>query len=190
MAWMYAFSLRIKNAVWCLSICLMLITGFSCSKKKGPQETSQSESEPQTGLSVDAARLSRPFPSVILKDLEDKVIASDRILHGKNTVVMFISPACEPCAEEIAKWKPIIPTLEKSFQVIGISSDPISELVYYVQEYQINFPVYSDPAADLVGYFSISTYPTLVGVTPQGIVKFIRPGYSAQLSPSRFLQAF
>ncbi|OGC88977.1 MAG: hypothetical protein A2142_03540 [candidate division Zixibacteria bacterium RBG_16_48_11] len=168
----------------------MLITGLSCSKKKEPQKTSQSESEPQTGLSVDAARLSRPFPSVILKDLRDKVIASDQILHGKNTVVMFISPTCEPCSEEIAKWKPVVPTLDKSFQVIGVSSDPVSELVYYVKEYQINFQVYSDPAAELAGYFSISTYPTVVGVTPQGIVKFIRPGYSAQLSPARYLQAF
>jgi len=83
-----------------------------------------------------------------------------------------------------------VPTLPPSFQVIGVSADPVAELALYVKEQQINFPTYSDPSEALIDYFKISTYPTIVGVTQERTVKFIRPGYSGSLTPSQYMQAF
>ena len=165
---------------------------LSCGKDKNSssQKGSTSAASENQSIQGDASRLSQPFPSVLLKDLTDKVVPTDQILTGKNTIVLFISPTCAPCSDEIKRWKPLVPTLPPSFQVIGISADPVAELALYVKEQQINFPTYSDPSEALIEYFKISTYPTIVGVTPEKIVKFIRPGYSGSLTPSQYLQAF
>jgi len=171
-------------------MCLLL--GLSCTQKKeASKEISQEQSDqsPQN-QPADASRLSQPFPSVFLKDLSNKVVPADQLLEGKNTVILFISPTCEPCSDEIERWKSYLPSLQPPFQVIGISPDRPAELLLYVKEQQINFPLYSDPAGTLVGYFSLSTYPTLVGVTPQRIVKFIQPGYHTGITPARLLRAF
>jgi peroxiredoxin len=170
-----------------LSACLLLISG--CGRKQessGPSPNPESD-QPNIGQ-IEVSKLSRHFPSVLLKDLEGKVVPTDLILEGKRTVVMFISPTCSPCAKEIEKWKPLMTDLEPGYQVIGISPDPAAELSYYAKEQQINFPVYSDPSGALVDYFSLSTYPTLIGVTEQRIVKYIRPGHSARISPPQYLQ--
>ena len=165
---------------------------LSCGKDKNSssREGSSSATSEKQSIPGDASRLSQPFPSVLLKDLTDKVVPTEQILAGKNTVVLFISPTCSPCSDEIKRWKSVVPTLLPPFQVIGISADPVAELALYVKEQQINFPTYSDPSEALIEYFKISTYPTIVGVTPEKIVKFIRPGYSGSLNPSQYLQAF
>jgi peroxiredoxin len=165
---------------------------LSCGKNKNSssREGSSSATSENQSIQGDASRLSHPFPSVLLKDLTDKVVPTDQILAGKNTVVLFISPTCSPCSDEIKRWKSVVPTLLPPFQVIGISADPVAELALYVKEQQINFSTYSDPSEALIEYFKISTYPTIVGVTPEKIVKFIRPGYSGSLNPSQYLQTF
>ena len=174
-------------------IVLGLISGvLNCGKNKNSssQEGSSSAASEDQSIQGDASRLSHPFPSVLLKDLTDKVVPTEQILAGKNTVVLFISPTCSPCSDEIKRWKSVVPTLLPPFQVIGISADPVAELALYVKEQQINFPTYSDPSEALIEYFKISTYPTIVGVTPEKIVKFIRPGYLGSLNPSQYLQTF
>lgn len=173
-----------------LLVCLA--AGLSCGKKQNSPQTADSQKPAKLPemLSADASQLSRPFPSVLLKDLNDKIVAGDRILEGKKTVVLFISPTCEPCSEEVEKWKPYLPNVKPPFQVIGISPDPVGELALYAKEHQINFPVYSDPSGKLVEHFSLSTYPTVVGVTADRIVKFIQPGYRAHLSPVQYFRAF
>ena len=175
-----------------LSVAVFFLLNLNCAKQNdnpGPssqtQPTQKKESRPG-----EASRLSQPFPSLLLKDLNDRVVPSDQILAGKKSVVIFLSTTCQPCTDEIERWKPLHPNLEPAYQVIGISAEPIAELALYSQERQINFPVYSDASELLVDYFSISTYPTIVGVTPDRIVKFIRPGYAADLKPAQYLQAF
>ena len=170
----------------------LISASLNCGKDKNSssQKGSSSAASENQSIQGDASRLSHPFPSVLLKDLTDKVVPTEQILAGKNTVVLFISPTCAPCSDEIKRWKPLVPTLPPPFQVIGISADPVAELALYAKEQQINFPTYSDPSEALIEYFKISTYPTIVGVTPDRVVKFIRPGYSGSLNPSQYLQAF
>lgn len=177
---------------WVGILLVWLLLGLGCTQKQEvSKEVSRQESDQSPkNQPADASRLSQPFPSVFLKDLSNKVVPADQLLEGKNTVILFISPTCQPCSDEIERWKPYLPSLQPPFQVIGISPEPPAELVLYVKEHQINFPLYSDPAGTLVEYFSLSTYPTLVGVTTQRIVKFIRPGYASDLTPTHYLRAF
>jgi|GEM_PF-5571837 len=184
--------LRLPAILSCIILFGLISSNLSCGRNKnnsGQKNGSAAKTEGQSGQ-VDASRLSHPFPSVLLKNLEDRIVPSDQILDGKNTVVLFISPTCSPCSDEIKRWKPVVPTLPPSFQVIGVSADPVAELALYVKEQQINFPTYSDPSEALIDYFKISTYPTIVGVTQERTVKFIRPGYSGSLTPSQYMQAF
>lgn len=184
--------IRAGDVLALAGLLVWLLAGLSCSRKQDSSGSNQSQPPAQSEKASPAysSKLSQPFPSVLLKDLQDKVVPSDQILEGKNTVVLFVSPTCEPCSQEIEKWRPYVTSLRPPFQVIGISADSPGELSLYAKERRINFPLYSDPSAALVEYFSLSIYPTLVGVTPQRIVKFVRPGNLAGLSPAQYLKAF
>jgi peroxiredoxin len=169
----------------------VLALTLSCGKKSdSTQKTTPVESERRNTQSAEISRLSQPFPPTLLKDLINKVTPSDQILTGKNTVIIFISTTCDPCSEEIERWKPVLPNLKPPYQVIGISSETIEELSLYSRAHKVFLPLYSDPSGSLIDYFSISSYPTVMGVTPDRIVKFIRPGHVGSLYPAQYLQAF
>lgn len=170
---------------------LVLVLTLSCGKKsETTQQSTTAESRGKDTQPAATSRLSHPFPPTLLKDLINKITPSEQILNGKNTVIIFISTTCDPCSEEIERWKPLLPNLKPPFQVIGISSESIEELSLYSKARKVFLPLYTDPSGSLIDYFSISTYPTIVGVTKDQIVKFIHPGQAGSLPPAQYLQAF
>ncbi|MCI0531240.1 MAG: TlpA family protein disulfide reductase [candidate division Zixibacteria bacterium] len=184
--------LATKHLAIPLIVALSLSGIVGCSRdgqKLSERDKSESYESPSSP-SVDNSRLSQPFPKILINGLDGNIVPTDQIFSDRNTVVILISTTCEPCSKEVARWKSYAADLSYQYQIIGICFEPVEEVAAYVRENGINFPVYSEPGGQLVEYFTVSTYPTIVGVTAQGVVKYITPGYREGISPQRYLDLF
>lgn len=103
-------------------------------------------SPPPADLEVVPAQTAFPSPELTLTDLQG-VSRSLTDYRGQVVLVNLWATWCPPCKAEM-------PTLqayhdkyaEKGFTVIAINDgDPTEDVVQFVQDYQLTFPVWLDP---------------------------------------------
>jgi len=103
-------------------------------------------SPPPADLEVVPAQTAFPSPELILTDLQG-VSRSLADYRGQVVLVNLWATWCPPCKAEM-------PTLqayhdkydEKGFTVIAINDgDPAEDVVQFVRDYQLTFPVWLDP---------------------------------------------
>jgi cytochrome c biogenesis protein CcmG, thiol:disulfide interchange protein DsbE len=104
------------------------------------------DAPPQADLTVVPVQTAFPSPELTLTDLEG-ITRSLSDYEGQVVLVNLWATWCPPCKAEM-------PTLqayhdkytEKGFTVIAINDgDPTSDVVQFVKEYQLTFPVWLDP---------------------------------------------
>jgi len=100
----------------------------------------------QTDLSTVPVQTDFPSPELTLTDLEG-VTRSLSDYQGKVILVNLWATWCPPCKEEM-------PTLQayhdkyqdRGFSIIAINDgDPAPDVIQFVEEYQLTFPVWLDP---------------------------------------------
>ncbi len=106
------------------------------------------------------------IPSTKVTELNNKEIPFNTVLHGKKpNVIIFFSPDCDHCQDELLSIKTNIKSLD-SIQFVLVSNKPTSFLNSYAQQIGIqkfkNIKIVSDANNNLVRYYDIGNYPSMV----------------------------
>lgn len=97
------------------------------------------------------------------------------LIDGMESILVFLSPECEPCVDLGQDWTRIFSKAEA--QVIAIAEET-SELTQYLERSKITALVLVDPGRRLGSALGLSGLPTFVGVDEHGRIAFAEIGYS------------
>jgi peroxiredoxin len=138
-----------------------------------PDETAES-SDVRSAIPVE---VNYPAPELSLDDLEGKPVSLE---DYRGTVVLVNNWAtwCPPCKAEM-------PTLQayfedhngKGFTIIAIESgDPVPEVMKFVQDYGLTFPVWTDTTMKSIAAFRNPGLPSSYVIDRDGIVRLAWAG--------------
>jgi cytochrome c biogenesis protein CcmG, thiol:disulfide interchange protein DsbE len=121
--------------------------------------------------------VSYPAPELSLTDLEGKPV-SLQDLQGTVVLVNNWATWCPPCKAEM-------PTLQayfeehrkKGFTIVAIDAgDPVAEIVEFVQEYGLTFPVWPDASMKSIAAFRNPGLPSSYVIDRGGTVRLAWAG--------------
>ena len=132
----------------------------------------------QTDLSTVPVQTDFPSPELTLTDLEG-VTRSLSDYEGQVILVNLWATWCPPCKEEM-------PTLQayhdkyqdRGFSIIAINDgDPAPDVIQFVEEYQLTFPVWLDPTYIATeDAFKTMNLPSSFVIDRSGIVRLFWVG--------------
>ncbi|MEO8877590.1 MAG: TlpA disulfide reductase family protein, partial [Polyangiaceae bacterium] len=105
-------------------------------------------------------------------------------LKGKVAVVDFWAISCGPCrltGPELAHIQAKFGA--QGLQVVGISTDPTSEVSEFAERKSLGFAVLSDENGDTTHAYGISAIPTVYVIDKRGIVRDVMIGYAPDHAP-------
>lgn len=151
------------------------ITGFYASSKLGLAGRARSESlSPGDLINKTDINIGDGFPNMLVTGEDNVIRPLDSLLKGRASLVGFVSDGCEPC--EI-----FTTSLEDSghldgdrYQVILLSVAP----GYPISDSRVQ--VFTAPADGLES-IGVYTFPTIVGVSRDGRIRFVSSGYTPAL---------
>ena len=100
----------------------------------------------QTDLSAVPAQANFPSPELTLTDLQG-VTRSLTEYRGQVVLVNLWATWCPPCKEEMPAFQAYYDKYnEEGFTIIAVNDgDPTPDVVQFVRDYQLTFPVWLDP---------------------------------------------
>ncbi|MFM7006004.1 MAG: thioredoxin-dependent thiol peroxidase [Flavobacteriales bacterium] len=114
--------------------------------------------------------LGSKLPSFIGTDQNGASIDSATLI-GKNLVIYFYpkddTPGCTAQACSIRDGQEAL--LSAQVQVIGISADSVASHTKFVNKYQLNFPLISDPEKTIIQLFGVWGLKKFMGREYEGI---------------------
>ena len=101
---------------------------------------------PQADLSTVPVRVNFPAPELALQDMQG-ISRSLADYRGQVVLVNLWATWCLPCKKEMPALQSFYDKYkEQSFVVIAINDgDPIADVIEFVKDYQLTFPVWLDP---------------------------------------------
>jgi cytochrome c biogenesis protein CcmG/thiol:disulfide interchange protein DsbE len=152
---------------------LLLLGAVALALLPKPGETAES-SDVRSAIPVE---VNYPAPELSLDDLEGKPVSLE---DYRGTVVLVNNWAtwCPPCKAEM-------PTLQayfedhndKGFTIIAIESgDPVPEVMKFVQDYGLTFPVWTDTTMKSIAAFRNPGLPSSYVIDRDGIVRLAWAG--------------
>ena len=101
---------------------------------------------PQADLSTVPVRVNFPAPELALQDMQG-ISRSLADYRGQVVLVNLWATWCLPCKKEMPALQSFYNKYkEQSFVVIAINDgDPIADVIEFVKDYQLTFPVWLDP---------------------------------------------
>lgn len=123
------------------------------------------------------AQVNFAAPDLQLTDLQGNPVALSDYL-GQVVLVNNWATWCPPCKEEM-------PTLEayyrahqdSGFTIIAIEAgEPVADVVRFVEEYRLTFPVWPDPTQMALAAFRQDAMPSSYLVDRQGVVRLAWTG--------------
>jgi peroxiredoxin len=116
-------------------------------------------------------------PELNLKDLQDNPVSMANFL-GQHVLVNNWATWCPPCKAEM----PVLQAYydahrQQNFTIVAIESgEPVDQVVTFVDEYGLTFPVWPDPAAIAIDMFRNYSLPSSYLVDPNGRVRLMWSG--------------
>lgn len=106
------------------------------------------------------------LPKSVVIDLQNKKKVFKSLFNNNQpTVVMFFSPDCDHCEEELEKIQQERQNM-KTINFIMISNRPLSLLKPFYKKHKLsnfkNINIYSDPSNLIARYYGIGSYPSMV----------------------------
>jgi peroxiredoxin len=123
------------------------------------------------------------FPSIDLIDLEGKPINTALLISGHKTVIITLSPGCEPCASMVNEWNQYADKIPPDLKIIGITNLGAGQALAYRNETGFPFQIYCDTAHVLSAVYGLEAFPTMVGLDMAGRVSFVGEGWLDGFTP-------
>lgn len=117
--------------------------------------------------------ITQKTPPFLLKDVNGREYKAET-LRGKKVVLNFWATWCAPCKEELPSLQ-IFSDLQNPEQVLVLTinvKEPPSRAQRFMQNYQINLPLISDPQGEWAQKFGVKVYPTTLLLDTQGQIKW------------------
>ena len=121
-----------------------------------------------TSLAQDSQNVPAPFlryptvPPFELKGLDGKMIKRENLSNNKGTLIMFFSPDCHHCQEQVEWMKAGYDRL-KDLNIVLATYHPIEDLTRFYQNYKLadwkNLYIGRDEKFFLPSYFRIGDLP-------------------------------
>lgn len=131
-----------------------------------------------------------PFPAEDCLESDGTESSFDRLLTGKETVLLFVDFGCKPCMSLLEHWDhDVAPALGRDVQVVVcISQDHPGIPDEYKHLIEGKHVVYYDGMHFAIQYNMVA-FPTIVGIDKQGLVNHIRSGFATGME-SELLELF
>jgi len=120
-------------------------------------------------------------PSIILRNLNDKIFIIDKKFFRKKPVLIsFFYVNCRPCAMEIPELENLNKIYQSKVNMFLISTDKegIDVVHPYVHKRKIKIEVLLDKYKDVARDYGIKEYPSLFLISRRGKVLYHSKGYS------------
>ncbi len=162
---------------------LLLIAGFvaaGCqqSNQTAPEKKESSSAQPQPSLTSGSFVNRMPAAQFQLTDIAGKPVSLSA-LKGKVVILDFWATWCPPCRQEIPHFKELYAQYkERGLEIVGLSVDDSSaEVVSFVKENKIGYPVAMADGALQKAYGGIRGIPTTFMLDKRGAIAKKYVGY-------------
>jgi peroxiredoxin len=114
-----------------------------------------------------------PGPQLVLTDLEGKLVSmgdySSQVILVNNWATW-----CPPCVSEMPQLQAYYDAhVTEGFAVIAINAgDPTDQVVAFIKEHNLTFPVWLDPQHQSMGFFKNLDLPSSFAIDRSGIVRY------------------
>jgi len=122
------------------------------------------------------------FPAVELVDLSGNSDNIAVLAHGQKTLMLLMSIGCDPCTEAIQTWKQDADKSPSDLQVLGICQGDFEYAQVYKKKTGFPFPLYCDTGHVFPAECGLDVFPSVVGLTADGRVAFLREGRHADIT--------
>jgi thiol-disulfide isomerase/thioredoxin len=123
------------------------------------------------------------FPAMELTDLDGRSVSTSALINGHKTLLILLSPGCEPCALAIAEWQEYKNKIPDDLSIIGVVNIEPDPALLYISDNGFPFSVFCDTANILAVDYGLVGFPTIVGIDDKGKVIFISEGWQEGFSP-------
>jgi peroxiredoxin len=160
-----------------LAIVLAACSGGDTSQNAPPRAANQAPPAP--------LERNQPFPDVTLTGLDSVKVNTVDLVRGHETIVLFISTACETCSELMTIWDRRARVIPAEVKVVLIVDEDVDYAAKYAAKSGIRFPLYCDTRSVFARQHKMEIYPTAVMVRPDGTMSFVRRGVTPLFTPDR-----
>ncbi len=127
----------------------------------------------------------QPFPDVTVTGLDSVKVSTADLVKGHETIVLFISTACETCADLLKVWNRRSNVIPEDIKVVLIVDEDVDYAANYAMKSGIRLPLYCDTRSVFARQHKMEIYPTAVMVRPDGTMSFVRRGVTPLFTPDR-----
>ncbi len=159
----------------------------ACGKEQGAASRTP-PSHTRAEVRLDEPGPIRPgttFPNVSLTTLDGRTLGADELLLGKQSLVLFASTTCEACHELIETWSKEADGLPGDVQIVTVLDEDVDFARKWREKTGFMFPLFCDTRSAFSQEHDMSVYPTVVGVSPEGRVKFVMRAATPLFTPAR-----
>src|SRR5690625_4579360 len=143
------------------------------SETSQPSEQSGDAAESED-IGVEKGKTAPDFEVTTLDG--DQVKLSD--YRGERVMLNFWATWCPPCRAEMPDMQKIYDKEDVTILAVNMIETESNEedVVDFIDEFQLTFPVLMDENSDLMVYYKIQAYPTSYMIDSNGTIQFINLG--------------
>ncbi|MFH0931823.1 MAG: TlpA disulfide reductase family protein [Candidatus Zixiibacteriota bacterium] len=94
-----------------------------------------------------------------------------------KTVLLWFSPACPSCEENLAFWKEIYQRHNsEKLRFVGVTQAEKSKVEEFIKRFQLEFPVLMVSDLSLVDQYKVEVIPQTMLIDTNGVVQKVWPG--------------
>lgn len=125
----------------------------------------------------------------VLEDLKGNLVSLSRFA-GRPIILVFFSPRCGDCKEEIPYLEELYHTYqEKNLTIVGVGVHNKKEVQEFVQNNNVSFPVVMDETLEVSKSFGVFFLPHLVFFNKKGKITHSEAGKIPQEKLQEYLEA-
>jgi len=107
------------------------------------------------------------MPDFSLPTLEGKSIQLSQYVQKKPTLLVFFSPRCSPCEDEVVDLVQYFKTQEQAdFQVLLVAEESKKDLLKFKEEFEIDFPIVYDAKGSAFEKYQVNLIPANFLISP------------------------
>ncbi|UCE25366.1 MAG: redoxin domain-containing protein [Candidatus Zixiibacteriota bacterium] len=122
------------------------------------------------------------FPNENVTDLDSNIVNTESLLAGHKTLILLISPGCEPCEMAIKDWIDDADGVAAEYSVLGIGVGEVEDIRAYKEKTSFPFPLYADVDYLYPQQYDLISFPTMIGLNEESKVALVLHGYREDVS--------